>query len=463
MDYRKQQAYLRSSRIRGAVSVAILIAIAGACAFTGGRLMRPAPLAVFALITLALAGSIYYTPDYLHLTVVPYKAARWQVNIRWRIIVAVLVLGFVVANTAQGRFLAVGAAAWLGLANIAIKKLAASRHFAVLLWATDLALLTALLLTSSINLLLGSLLLGAAVHLAVVSGQRSSLLGMAAPVTAFLVIIAAELPAYPLQLTLLCVALVAISAILTAWSLSRAEEQNAANVAAAMSELVEFTGYTPERIRQLWETSNQQLAKNWEEAAIPQDDRERMAEWYRQNSELYLFAISGYNLEYKRIKSNLKVIRFARGSCLDYGAGNGEILLELARRGHPVTYFDVEGVTMRFAQMRAQQHGLTMEIARSKEDLKVAAQKHGFHTIFSFDVLEHLPDLPGELTFLSSLLAPNGVFVFDVPAGSTKAHPMHLNHRLDVLEFLSGKGLKDRRTFSLRMPFRKEEKYVFQA
>jgi hypothetical protein len=55
------------------------------------------------------------------------------------------------------------------------------------------------------------------------------------------------------------------------------------------------------------------------------------------------------------------------------------------------------------------------------------------------------------------------VFVFDVPAGSTKAHPMHLNHNLDVLSYLEAKGLKDRRTLSLRMPFRKEEKYVFQA
>jgi len=135
----------------------------------------------------------------------------------------------------------------------------------------------------------------------------------------------------------------------------------------------------------------------------------------------------------------------------------------LARRGHPVTYFDVEGVTMKFAQKRAQQHGLKIDFARTKDDLRAAAQKRGFDTIFSFDVLEHLPDLPGELTFLSSLLRPGGIFVFDVPAGSTKAHPMHLNHNLNVLEFLRARGLKDRRTFSLRMPFRKEEKYVFEA
>ncbi len=53
--------------------------------------------------------------------------------------------------------------------------------------------------------------------------------------------------------------------------------------------------------------------------------------------------------------------------------------------------------------------------------------------------------------------------VFDVPAGSTKAHPMHLNHNLNVLAWLREKGLQDRRGLLLRLPFRKEEKYVFEA
>ena len=91
-----------------------------------------------------------------------------------------------------------------------------------------------------------------------------------------------------------------------------------------------------------------------------------MAEWYRQNSELYLFAISAYNLEYKRIRSNMKVLRLARGATLDYGAGNGEILLELARRGHRATYYDVEGVTMRFARQRAANQGLAIEFFTPK-------------------------------------------------------------------------------------------------
>jgi len=247
---------------------------------------------------------------------------------------------------------------------------------------------------------LGSLLLGMAVHLAIVASPPRPALAIRIGLWGILAIVFSwRLHHGNFRLMLACAGLLIVSALVSFVLVNRAGKQNQLNVAAAMNELVEFTGYTPGRIRELWEISNQQLAKNWELAAIPQEDRERMAEWYRQNSELYLFAISAYNLEYKRIKSNLKVIRFARGSCLDYGAGNGEILLELARRGHPVTYFDVEGVTMRFARTRAQQHGLTMNFARTKDDLKAAAQQHGFDTIFSFDVLEHLPDLPGELRF----------------------------------------------------------------
>lgn len=461
MDYREQQAYLRSSRIRGAFSALLFLALSVVCVWRdeGWDMRARIPLL---LVSLALACSIYYSPDYLHMTVVPDKRERWQIKIRWRIIAALLILGLSFGETSSARILVLIAAVWLVLCNVVIKKLAPFPYRNACFWVADLALIA--LMSQFSGILFAVLFLAISNHLAIVTAEK-----IRPPAVVFIaiqVILVFFLGAGSYRgesYGLWYASLVVAAPLLTAWLVRAAEKQNAKNLAAAMAELVDFTGYAPQRILRLWETSNQQLAKNWECAAIPQDDRERMAEWYRQNSELYLFAISAYNLEYKRIKSNLKVIRFARGSCLDYGAGNGEILLELARRGHPVTYFDVEGVTMKFAQKRAQQHGLAMEIVRSKDELKAAAQKRGFDTIFSFDVLEHLPDLPGELTFLSSLLAPNGILVFDVPAGSTQAHPMHLNHSLNVLDFLSAKGLKDRRSFSLRMPFRKEEKYVFEA
>jgi 2-polyprenyl-3-methyl-5-hydroxy-6-metoxy-1,4-benzoquinol methylase len=187
-----------------------------------------------------------------------------------------------------------------------------------------------------------------------------------------------------------------------------------------------------------------------------------MTAWYRENSELYMFAISGYNLEYKRIRDSIKMLRLGRGACLDYGAGNGEIILELARRGHPAIYFDVDGTSMRFARHRAERQKLAVEFFHSKDDLAASAKRQGLDTIFSFDVLEHLPDLPGELKFLASLLNPGGRMAFDVPAGSTKAHPMHLNHHLDVHAYMESIGMTEERGLMQAIPFRKQEKFVFQ-
>ncbi len=116
---------------------------------------------------------------------------------------------------------------------------------------------------------------------------------------------------------------------------------------------------------------------------------------------------------------------------------------------------------MRFARHRAQRQNLSVEFTTTKDEVSEAAARHGFDTVFAFDVLEHLPDLPGELDFLSSLLRRGGVMVFDVPAGSTKAHPMHLNHQLNVFEYMGRKGLLDKRPAYLRIPFRNEEKWVF--
>src|SRR5260370_11855933 len=175
-----------------------------------------------------------------------------------------------------------------------------------------------------------------------------------------------------------------------------------------------------------------------------------------------MFAISGYNLEHRRIRSNLGVLKYARGATLDYGAGNGELLLDLAEHGHATTYYDVEGTSMAFAKRRAQQRGLkNLLFARSKDELAGVARERGFDTVFSFDVLEHLPDLAAELDFLASLLAPGGRMVFDVPAGSTKAHPMHLNHNLDVKAHLAAKGMQEERTLLQKLSTFKQENFVF--
>lgn len=460
MDYAEQKNFLLQSRIWGAGSALALFVAAAVCLrVSGGMAYRFAALVVLLAMTLAIF--IYYTPDYLHLTVVPEKRARWSVRIRWRLIAAALVLGLLLTSGVRATLVVLLAVVFLLAANLLARAVAPSYIF-FFFWITDFALLAALLLGLRFPLLLGTLLLAMAIHLAIVTaGQKIALWGaFEIAMALLLVLIAGSRQPADTQLILACTGLLLVTALATLALVQRAQRQNAKHIAVAVQELIEFTGYPEERIRRLWAASNQELARNWQAARIADNDPERLAEWYRQNSELYLFALSGYNLEYKRIRSNLNVLKLGRGACLDYGAGNGEILLALAALGHLAAYYDVEGETMKFARQRAARRNLPLKFFTGKQEL--AASEVRYDTIYSLDVLEHLPDLAGELDFLASLLKEGGLLVFDVPAGATKAHPMHLNHNLDVVAYLQDKGLRDERNLWQRLPFRKEEKYFFR-
>jgi len=462
--YREQQNYLVGSRLWGAAAAALVLISAAACLWTlpWTRLWVAIE---FALATIALAVSIYYSPDYLHLTVTPDKPLRWEIKIRWRIIGAALVLGGLSVSSLADALVLGASIAWLLMSNLLARRF--GKDLSPLYFsARDLAMCAVLLFAGKLSLLVAAAVVAAFAHLSVVIAKRSPILwGIFNSSFGCFVLLGGQLRnGYDTWFLAAGGVLVVASAMATAALVRRAQRQNARNASEAMRELMDFTGYPKERIVQLWATSNQELARNWTAEAPPEEDPESMAQWYRDNSELYLFAISAYNLEYKRIRSNLKVLSYAKGACLDYGAGNGEVLLEVARRGQPAAYYDVEGATMNFARRRAAEQGLALQFFHAKQDLIAAASRTGgFDTVFSFDVLEHLPDLQGELAFLASLLKPGGLLVFDVPAGATKAHPMHLNHHLDVCSFLTGKGLKDERSLRQRLPFRKEEKYFFRA
>jgi SAM-dependent methyltransferase len=460
--YREQELYFIGSRVAGALVVALVGVFAGACLKSFG-IPKPVPAIEFGLIALALAVSIYYTPDYLHLTVAPAKPLNWAIKVRWRIIAAILVLGVFALSHRTGTLVLGGALAWLIVAGLLANKL--SQPFAAFyFWGTDFALLAALILAGRLKGPLAVVLLAVSAHFSVVISTKLSVLwGMFAGISGC-ALLAAQFrsPHQDPASIAICACLVLASALGTALLVKRAQRHNDRNVSAAMRELTGFTGWSSDRIGHLWAVSNQELAKNWKMTGLDPNDAAGLARWYSDNSRLYLFAISAYNLEYKRIRSNLGVLRLARGACLDYGAGNGEIVLELARRGHPAAYYDVEGETMAFARQRAALENLPVQFLVSKETLASAARQQPFDTVFSLDVLEHLPDLPGELEFLASLLGSGGLLVFDVPAGATKSHPMHLNHRLDVGAHLIRKGLKDERGMLQRLPFRKEEKYFFR-
>jgi len=92
MDYAKQQKYLSRSRALACALALLLIAYAAAC-LRISRAHGTGAVVVFAITIAALAISLWYSPDYLRLTVNSEKTPRWEIKIRWRLIGAVLLLG----------------------------------------------------------------------------------------------------------------------------------------------------------------------------------------------------------------------------------------------------------------------------------------------------------------------------------------------------------------------------------
>ena len=418
------------------------------------------PVITFALVIAAVTGSLFYTPDYLHLNVNQTKRFRWQIKIRWRLIAVILIIGLASVSNFNDALVVGAVIAWLITANLLAKSVVSTANASAYFAATDCMPLAGVLLYTQVNPLEAVAIIAASAHLEIVSHEKLNWRTGGVAAVGCLLLMSPGNREH--TISMVYVAVVLISSLSTALLVARAQKQNRRNIEAAMRELQEFTGYSIDKIRNMWADSNQLLAMKWQAAQITENDRAKMTEWYRENSELYMFAISGYNLEYKRIRDSIKMLKFGRGACLDYGAGNGEIILELARRGHAAIYFGVDGTSMKFARMRAQRQNLAVEFLHSKEDLTASAQQHGLDTIFSFDVLEHLPDLAGELKFLSSLLNPGGRMVFDVPAGSTKAHPMHLNHHLNIHAHMESIGMIEERSLLQSIPFRKQEKFVFR-
>ena len=296
MDYTEQRRFLRSSRIWGAALVLVLFAAVAACTKIG-KISDPKLLALYAALASALAVFIYYTPDYLHLSVDPAKRSRWAVKIRWRIIAAALIISALLASNTGKRVYAAAAIVSLVVLNLFGRKV--PRRFVPLyFWLGETALLAVLLLVFRLDLLLATLLLAAAAHLAITVADRAGLhwVGVVSGVGLLLVLIAAWRQYVDTTYAAASACVLLVASLATAYLVYRAEARNAENVKASIHELNAFTGYPAERVLHLWAVSNQELAKNWQEAAIAPDDRDRLKEWYRQNSELYLFALSGYNL-----------------------------------------------------------------------------------------------------------------------------------------------------------------------
>ncbi len=224
MEYTEQQKFLRASRVWGMGLILVLFGTVLACIKTG-KTSSFAPLALYAALASALAVFIYYTPDYLHLTVDPGKQSRWAVKIRWRIIAAALIISGLLASNARERAWVAMAIVWLLVFNLFGRRVP-KRFVPLYFWLGDIALLAALLLILRLDLLLATLLLAAAAHLAIAVADSAALywVSLVSGVGLFLVFLAAWVQNAGLFFALALAGLMLVASLATAYLVHRAEE-----------------------------------------------------------------------------------------------------------------------------------------------------------------------------------------------------------------------------------------------
>src|SRR5215467_3160399 len=172
MNYREQKKFLQRSRIWGGVVCLAFLVLAVATRMIAGGRWHAGETVVFAMVAIATAVLMYYTPDYLHLSVTPERKRSWEIKIRWRIVAAVLVFGLLLGPGLGGRLFAVFAAAWLAGTDWLAAKGVSAKRLDVFFWSTDLALLFFSLIRADAGVAtIALVMLAAAAHLAVVRSE----------------------------------------------------------------------------------------------------------------------------------------------------------------------------------------------------------------------------------------------------------------------------------------------------
>lgn len=157
----------------------------------------------------------------------------------------------------------------------------------------------------------------------------------------------------------------------------------------------------------------------------------KVEDFYKSCS-YYLYELPLWNAECNRPKYlSMICLPYLRRNqykkVMDFGAGAGDLCIELAKNGLEVTYCDISECLFNFAKWRFARRNLDISIVDSLDN---TAEK--FDSIFSFDAFEHIQNLPQTLKNLASKLKEGGSLIF---SGAFSGGTLHLEENEKYNEF----------------------------
>jgi len=132
---------------------------------------------------------------------------------------------------------------------------------------------------------------------------------------------------------------------------------------------------------------------------------------------------------------------------LDFGGGAGDLCIELSSRGYEIDYYDISKPLHQFVEWRFSRRS-NSRVRMYDDIIKI---DNTYDVIVSFDVLEHLKDMPTTLDTLSRKVRKGGSFIF---SGAFSGGSLHLEENEKYNDFktidslLAAKGFRFAKRFA---------------
>jgi len=187
----------------------------------------------------------------------------------------------------------------------------------------------------------------------------------------------------------------------------------------------EIGEYTREPVETVKEKHKKGTGENQATAIFEHQNRitsESVENFYKEYS-YYLYELPLWNAERARPYYLWRVIKpyilqYSYKKILDYGGGAGDLCLELASQGLDVAYYDISRPLQEFVNWRFTRRTIHMLMYNDPEQII-----EPFDCVVSFDVFEHLKDLPGRLDIISPKIKKGGSLIF---SGAFSGGSLHL-------------------------------------
>ena len=151
--------------------------------------------------------------------------------------------------------------------------------------------------------------------------------------------------------------------------------------------------------------------------------KEEVENFYR-NFSYYLYELPLWNAErarpyylWRMMQPFLEKNHYKK--ILDFGGGAGDLCIELSSRGYEVDYYDISKPLHKFMAWRLSKR--SNKGIRMYDD--ITKINNTYDVVVSFDVLEHLKEIPAALGMLASKIRKAGSFIF---SGAFSGGTLHL-------------------------------------